>query len=243
MVSINRVTIIGNLGRDPERQQTPGGTPYAKFSVATNENYQDRNGTWQKSTEWHSVKVWGHSVDRVMQQLKRGSLVYIEGTLRSYELDSPGGQMGSGGARTRFWEIKAQTWRSLDPRDPNNAGAGMSGYPQHEAGGFAPNPSGSYNSGNNYGSGQSFSGNSYTQQQPAPAQNSWGQPNRSSQGNSWGAAGGSQAAPSSGGNWGAPPSGNMGGSPASSPQSQPLSSPQEGGGSGGSGEGDDPIPF
>ena len=73
MASINRITLIGNLGRDPEHMTTSNGKPYAKFSVATNENYQDRSGNWQKSTEWHSIKVWGSSVDRVMQQLKKGS--------------------------------------------------------------------------------------------------------------------------------------------------------------------------
>ena len=130
MASINRVTLIGNLGRDPERQTTSNGTPYAKFSVATNESYQDRNGTWQKSTEWHNVKVWGASVDRVLQQLRKGSLVYIEGSLRSFEMND---QQMSSGPKVKLWEIKAITWRSLDPRenqggDFSQGNAGNSGF-------------------------------------------------------------------------------------------------------------------
>lgn len=115
MASINRITLIGNLGRDPERLLTSNGIPYAKLSVATHERYQDRKGEWQKSTEWHLVKVWGGSVDRAMQQLRKGSSVYIEGALRSYELDQ--GSAGFGGRRTRLWEVRAQTWRCLDPRE------------------------------------------------------------------------------------------------------------------------------
>ena len=86
MASINRVTLIGNLGADPERLSTSNGQAYAKLRLATNENYQDRNGQWQKSTEWHTVKIWGASVDRAVQQLRKGSLVYIEGSLRRYEV-------------------------------------------------------------------------------------------------------------------------------------------------------------
>ena len=117
MASINRVTLIGNLGRDPERVTTSGGHAFAKFSVATNENYQDRSGQWQTLTEWHTVKVWGPSADRVMQQLRKGSLVYIEGSLRSYEV---------GENSRRLWEVKALTWRSLDPKERQ----GDKGYSQ-----------------------------------------------------------------------------------------------------------------
>ena len=115
MASINRVTLIGNLGRDPERMTTSGGQAFARFSLATNENYQDRSGQWQTSTEWHTVKVWGPSADRVMQQLRKGSSVYIEGSLRSYEVGESNPNMGPGGGRTRLWEVKALTWRRLGP--------------------------------------------------------------------------------------------------------------------------------
>lgn len=242
MVSINRVTIIGNLGRDPERQQTSGGTPYAKFSVATNESYQDRNGTWQKSTEWHNIKVWGHSVDRVMQQLKKGSLVYIEGTLRSYELEGQGvQQMGGAGGRTRHWEIKALTWRSLDPRDPNSVGMNTNQGQYQTQGGF--NSQGQYG---NQGYNSQLSEGSYQQPQSSPPQNAWATSSAPSQ-NSWGSPGGSQPAAASSGGWGVPSSAHMGGSAQSAPQTSPLPSPQASGGSGGPGggasDGDDPIPF
>lgn len=105
MTSINRVTLIGNIGQPPELKAA-GNQQYARFTMATNENYQDRQGVWQTDTEWHTVKVWGPSADRCVQQLRKGNLVYIEGSLRSYEYESK-----------RMFEIKALTWRNLSQRD------------------------------------------------------------------------------------------------------------------------------
>ena len=121
MASINRVTLIGNLGRDPERLTTPQGTPYVKLSVATHESYQDRTGAWQKSTEWHTVKVWGSSVERAMLQLRKGSSVYIEGALRSYELESDHQNFGQ--SKKRLWEIRATSWRALNSRESQDVDA------------------------------------------------------------------------------------------------------------------------
>ena len=78
---INKVTLLGNVGRDPEQRHFEGGGSVAKFSVATNENYQDRNGEWQKITEWHEVSAWGKLSDYAMKYIKKGSLVYIEGKI------------------------------------------------------------------------------------------------------------------------------------------------------------------
>lgn len=84
---INKVTLIGNLGRDPEVRRLESGSAVAKFSVATNENYKDKNGEWQTQTEWHDVVCWGLLAERVERDLKKGKLVYIEGKLthRTYE--------------------------------------------------------------------------------------------------------------------------------------------------------------
>ena len=133
MASINRVTLIGNLGRDPERMTTSGGQAFARFSLATNENYQDRSGQWQTSTEWHTVKVWGPSADRVMQQLRKGSSVYIEGSLRSYEVGESNPNMGPRGGRTRLWEVKALTWRRLGPAPATSTTAAATPSAQGEA--------------------------------------------------------------------------------------------------------------
>ena len=84
---INKVMLIGNLGKDPEIRTLENGTKVGKFSVATNENYKDNKGEWQTNTEWHNVVVWRYLAESAERSLKKGSLVYIEGKLthRSYK--------------------------------------------------------------------------------------------------------------------------------------------------------------
>ncbi len=84
---VNRVILIGNLGRDPEIRRLDNGASVANFSVATHENYKDRNGEWQENTEWHNIVAWRALADRAENSLKKGSLVYVEGKLthRSYQ--------------------------------------------------------------------------------------------------------------------------------------------------------------
>ena len=84
---INKVILIGNLGRDPEVRRFDNGSAVAKFSVATNENYRDKSGEWQKITEWHDVVCWRQLAERAEKSLKKGSMVYIEGKLthRKYQ--------------------------------------------------------------------------------------------------------------------------------------------------------------
>ena len=80
---VNKVTLIGRLGKDPEVRTLDSGTNIAKFSVATDESYKDKNGEWQTQTEWHNVILWRGLAERAEQGLKKGSLVYIEGKLTS----------------------------------------------------------------------------------------------------------------------------------------------------------------
>ena len=84
---VNKVTLIGNLGRDVEVRRLENGTAVAKFSVATNESYKDKTGEWKKQTEWHDVICWRHLAERAEKQLGKGKLVYIEGKLthRKYQ--------------------------------------------------------------------------------------------------------------------------------------------------------------
>jgi single-strand DNA-binding protein len=84
---VNKVTLIGNLGRDPEVRRLENGAVVAKFSVATTENYRDKSGDWQSQTEWHDVVAWRHLAERAEKQLKKGAQVYVEGKLthRSWE--------------------------------------------------------------------------------------------------------------------------------------------------------------
>jgi single-strand DNA-binding protein len=85
--SINKVILIGNLGKDPEVKFTPSGTPVAKITLATNERYKDKNGEWQERTEWHNVVLWQRLAEIAGEYLKKGGKVYIEGRLQTRSWD------------------------------------------------------------------------------------------------------------------------------------------------------------
>ena len=108
---INKVILIGNLGRDPEVRRLENGAVVAKFSVATNESYKDKNGEWQKLTEWHDVVVWRQLAERAERDLSKGKMVYIEGKLthRKYQ-DKEGNDR-------YITEVVANTFRILERRD------------------------------------------------------------------------------------------------------------------------------
>ncbi len=81
--SVNKVILLGHLGKDPEVKYTPSGTAIAKFSLATNERYKDKEGNWQDRTEWHNIVAWQKTAEIVGEYLKKGRQVYIEGRLRT----------------------------------------------------------------------------------------------------------------------------------------------------------------
>ena len=85
--SLNRVTLIGNLGKDPEVKYTPSGTPVAKLTLATNERFKDKSGEWQDRTEWHNVVLWQRQAEIAGEYRKKGSKVYIEGRLQTRSWD------------------------------------------------------------------------------------------------------------------------------------------------------------
>ena len=121
-MSVNKVILVGRLGRDPETRFTSGGQAVANFSVATDESYKDRNGERQKRTEWHKIVVWGKQAEIAQQYLKKGSLVFIEGRIQSREWQDKEGQK-----RTSF-EIVATNFRMLGGRgDGMAAGASAGG--------------------------------------------------------------------------------------------------------------------
>lgn len=84
-MSFNKVTIVGNLGRDPELRYTPQGTPVCSFTIATNERRKDRGGESQDVTTWFRVTLWGRQAETASQYLTKGKPVYIEGRLRVEE--------------------------------------------------------------------------------------------------------------------------------------------------------------
>jgi single-strand DNA-binding protein len=81
--SVNKVILIGNLGKDPEVKFTPNGVPVAKFSLATNERFKDKAGEWQDRTEWHNIVAWQRLAEIVGEYVKKGSKIYIEGRLQT----------------------------------------------------------------------------------------------------------------------------------------------------------------
>ena len=85
--SLNRVQLIGNLGKDPEVKYTPQGTPVAKLTIATNERFKDKAGEWQDRTEWHNVVLWQRLAEIAGEYLKKGGKVYIEGRLQTRSWD------------------------------------------------------------------------------------------------------------------------------------------------------------
>jgi len=89
--TVNKVILVGRLGRDPEVKYTPSGAPVAKFSLATDEAFKDRSGELQKHTEWHNIVAWNKLAEICGQYLTKGKLVYIEGTIRSRQWEDQAG--------------------------------------------------------------------------------------------------------------------------------------------------------
>jgi single-strand DNA-binding protein len=127
-MSVNKVILVGRLGRDPETRYTGGGQAVANFSVATDESYKDKNGERQKRTEWHKIVVWGKQAEIAQQYLKKGSLIFIEGRIQSREWQDKEGQK-----RTSF-EIVANNFRMLGGR-AEGAAAGAGGGASRSSGG------------------------------------------------------------------------------------------------------------
>ncbi len=83
MAGLNKVSLIGNLGKDPELRTLEGGVNTVSFPFATSESYKDKNGDRQENTEWHNIVAWRAIADNINKLLKKGSTVYIEGKLKT----------------------------------------------------------------------------------------------------------------------------------------------------------------
>ena len=117
MASVNKVILVGNLGRDPELRYTPGGQAVTSFSVATNERWNDKEGKTQERTEWHRIVVWGKQAENCANYLQKGRPVYIEGRLQTREWEDKEGQ------KRQTTEIVAQTVQFLGGREGGAGGA------------------------------------------------------------------------------------------------------------------------
>jgi single-strand DNA-binding protein len=122
MASVNKVILIGNLGRDPELRYTQGGQAVANFSVATTEKFSSRDGSPQERTEWHRIVVWGKQAETCAQYLSKGRSVYIEGRLQTREWEDREGN------KRNTTEINAQRVQFLGgPREGSGSGPRPSG--------------------------------------------------------------------------------------------------------------------
>jgi single-strand DNA-binding protein len=136
MASVNKVILIGNLGRDPETRYLPSGDAVTNISVATSEKWKDKSGETQEHTEWHRVAFFGKLAEIAGEYLKKGSPVYVEGRIRTRKWQDKEGQ------DKYSTEIVADRMQMLGSRgggsggsepmsrEPAAAGAGGGGKPQ-----------------------------------------------------------------------------------------------------------------
>ena len=109
MPALNRVQLIGRLGKDPESRFTPTGRKVAHFSIAISNRWRDREGEMRESTEWVNVEAWERLGETCQQYLKKGSLVYVDGRLKTDKVENQGD--------TRYFtKVVAQTVQFLDNR-------------------------------------------------------------------------------------------------------------------------------
>ena len=107
---VNRVILVGHLGRDPEMRYTSSGTPVTNFSLATNERWNNQNGERQERTEWHKIVTWNKLAEISNQYLTKGQLVFIEGRIQTREWDDRDGN------KRRTTEVIASDMRMMSPR-------------------------------------------------------------------------------------------------------------------------------
>ena len=133
-MSLNKVLLIGNLGKDPELRFTPSGRAVARFPLATSEQWTDQSGQRQDRTEWHNVVVWGKQAETCGQYLAKGRQVFIEGSVRSRQYDDKEGQ------KRYITEIIAQRVQFLGGRGEGAGRAAAGGGGDESAAAPAPMP-------------------------------------------------------------------------------------------------------
>ena len=123
MRGVNKVILVGNLGRDPEIRYTRDGTAVANLNLATSESWNDANGQRQERTEWHRVVAWGKLAEIAKEYLSKGRQVYIEGRLQTRSWDDKQGN------KRYTTEVKADQMVMLGGRGDGGGGGSMSGPP------------------------------------------------------------------------------------------------------------------
>ncbi|MBD1401477.1 single-stranded DNA-binding protein [Pelovirga terrestris] len=129
-MSVNKVILVGNLGKDPELRYTPSGTAVATFSLATTERYKDRDGQRQEKTEWHNIVAWRQLAEICGKFLHKGKQVYIEGKIQTRSYDDRDGN------KRYITEIVVDQMQMLGSKDDGQQGGG--GYAAQQDRGNAP---------------------------------------------------------------------------------------------------------
>ena len=136
MGSVNKVILVGNLGRDAEVRYTPGGAAVARFSIATTEVWNDKGGQRQERTEWHNIDLWGKQAESLSEYLVKGKQVYIEGRLQTDEYTD------KDGVKRKSTKVRCEKVVLLGSGGGGGArsGGGGGGYERGEgrSGGAAP---------------------------------------------------------------------------------------------------------
>ena len=129
--SVNKVILLGNVGKDPEIKSLPSGQPVANFSIATSERYKDKQDQWQDRTEWHNLAAYGRTAEIIRDYVKKGSKLYIEGRLTTRSWDDK--ETGKKVYRT---EIVLNDLSLLSGRGEGEAGGPSGGYSRSSTASF-----------------------------------------------------------------------------------------------------------
>lgn len=111
---VNKVILVGNLGRDPETKVFDDGSSVTRLTLATNENYKEKDGSWKKVTEWHTINTWNALAERCSKDFKKGTMLYVEGKIKSRSFTT------STGVDKVVAEIEAISVKMLDRKDKDD---------------------------------------------------------------------------------------------------------------------------
>jgi single-strand DNA-binding protein len=150
--SVNRVTLLGNVGKDPEVKFLPSGQAVANFTIATSDRFKDKAGEWQDRTEWHNLAAFARTAEIVRDYVKKGSKIYVEGRLTTRSWDDK-----DTGKKVYRTEIMVNELVLLSGRGDGEGGAGGGSY-----------------AGSRGASGSSGSTGGYDQRVSAPVQDDYG---------------------------------------------------------------------
>ncbi len=132
MYSLNRVTLLGNLTREPEVKQIPSGQSVCSFSIATNRAWTGTDGQKQEASDFHNIVAWGKLAEICGQYLSKGKKIYVEGRLQTRDWE------GTDGVKKYRTEIVAENLIMLDGKGAAPSGEGAGSFPKPSAGGFTP---------------------------------------------------------------------------------------------------------